>query len=430
MKIKWAQIIPLIGGLPLGMRKVFNSDPEFVISFNGFQNNDKHFINYLRTQKYHPWKGDYITIDKCTNNIIPDTKQWNKEMNLSKKNIDVVGCVAPCAGLSSLSPTSKADSPVNDWMYKSAEFVLTEVRPKIFWGENSIFLSAQKGRPVADKLAKIGNENNYYFLIYSTENKLHGSPQKRPRTFYFYFRKDEFPTCPIIDKLPIELLRVEELLDCCQTNKIDNDPMDITIHREEILQDNPWYQYWWDYHKVKSHRELIEIMGPLDNETNQPSLVGKACFLHKENMEPLKEYFRAKKLDKVVKRIEHIDEKFKQNKGAWLRGPQIDRGFIPAFVSDQVIFFVHPRFPRYLTFREALSIMAMPMDFNMIGNLYASRNHIAQNVCMSTAEVFSKEIIKLLNHKTKTTRSTDDGGNKYYLIDHRKEDKFDMRDIK
>lgn len=52
MKIKWAQIIPLIGGLPLGMRSVFNSDPEFVISFNGFQNNDKHFINYLRE---HSW---------------------------------------------------------------------------------------------------------------------------------------------------------------------------------------------------------------------------------------------------------------------------------------------------------------------------------------------------------------------------------------
>lgn len=407
------------------MRSVFKSDPECVISFNGFQNNDKHFINYLRERN---WKGDYITIDECKNTIIPDTKTYSKSMNLAKKNIDVIGCVAPCAGLSSLSPTSKADSPVNDWMYKSANFILEEVKPKIFWGENSIYLSARKGRPVADKLAKIGETNDYWFLIYSTENILHGTPQKRPRTFYFYFRKDVFKYCPKIDKLPIEKLRVEELLDKVQIVQ-ENDPMNITINREEKIEDNPWYQYWWDYYNVKSHRELVELMGPLDNKTNQPSLVGRACFMHRDNMNPLKEYFAAKGLDKVVKRVEHIDEKFKQNKGAWLRGPQIDRGFIPAFVSDQVIFFVHPREQRYLTFREALAIMAMPYDFNMIGdNLYVQRNHIAQNVCMSTAEVFSKEIVKMLKGSTEVFNESI-GESCYYLIDHRKDDKIEIREI-
>jgi site-specific DNA-cytosine methylase len=313
-------------------------------------------------------------------------------------------------------------------MYKSANFILEEVKPKIFWGENSIYLSARKGRPVADKLAKIGETNDYWFLIYSTENILHGTPQKRPRTFYFYFRKDVFKYCPKIDKLPIEKLRVEELLDKVQTVQ-ENDPMNITINREERIEDNPWYQYWWDYYNVKSHRELVELMGPLDNKTNQPSLVGRACFMHRDNMNPLKEYFAAKGLDKVVKRVEHIDEKFKQNKGAWLRGPQIDRGFIPAFVSDQVIFFVHPREQRYLTFREALAIMAMPYDFNMIGdNLYVQRNHIAQNVCMSTAEVFSKEIVKMLKGNTEVFNESI-GESCYYLIDHRKDDKIEIREI-
>jgi site-specific DNA-cytosine methylase len=146
-------------------------------------------------------------------------------------------------------------------------------------------------------------------------------------------------------------------------------------------------------------------------------------------MNLLKEYFAAKGLDKVVKRVEHIDEKFKQNKGAWLRGPQIDRGFIPAFVSDQVIFFVHPREQRYLTFREALAIMAMPYDFNMIGdNLYVQRNHIAQNVCMSTAEVFSKEIVKMLKGNTEVFNESI-GESCYYLIDHRKDDKIEIREI-
>ena len=59
------------------MRSVFKSDPECVISFNGFQNNDKHFINYLRERN---WKGDYITIDECKNTIIPDTKTYSKSV--------------------------------------------------------------------------------------------------------------------------------------------------------------------------------------------------------------------------------------------------------------------------------------------------------------------------------------------------------------
>lgn len=426
MKIKWGQIIPLIGGLPLGMKNIFKNDPEVVISFNGFQNNDKHFIKYLRD---HGWDGKYITVDHCKNNIIPGTETWNDEMKIP--NLDVVGCVAPCAGLSSLSPTSKGDSPVNDWMYKSASFTLEKLKPKIFWGENSIFLSAKKGELVADNLAKIGCQNNYHFLIYSTENILHGSPQKRPRTFYFYFRKDIFPICPSIDKLPIKRLRIEELLDNVKIVQ-ENDPMNITINKEETIESNPFYQYWYEYHKVNSHRELIEKMGPLDNTVNSPSLVGQACLLHKKDMKTLQDWMAKRGYDKVVKRLQHIDEKWKQNKGAWLRGPQIDRGFIPAFVSDQVIFFVHPREQRYLTFREALSVMGMPYDFNMIGNIYASRNHIAQNVCLTTAEIFAKEIKKILkcNYTTIDTTSLKKNKNYYYLIDHRKNDEYTFREVK
>ena len=103
-------------------------------------------------------------------------------------------------------------------------------------------------------------------------------------------------------------------------------------------------------------------------------------------------------------------------------------------MSDTVINFVHPREQRYLTFREALSIMAMPYDFNMIGdNLYAQRNHIAQNVCMSTSEVFSNEIVKLLKGEYKIFDEPLEedlkNNNHYYLIDHRKDDKIEIREI-
>ena len=52
------------------------------------------------------------------------------------QNIDFVASVCPCAGLSMLN-TSKgkkgrsADAAQNMWMYKSSEFVLANIKPKV-----------------------------------------------------------------------------------------------------------------------------------------------------------------------------------------------------------------------------------------------------------------------------------------------------------
>lgn len=406
------------------MRSVFQSDPEVVFSYNGFQNNDKHFINYLRV---HGWHGDYVTIDKCTNTLIPNTKTYDKSIDYISKDFDVIGCVAPCAGLSSFSSASNANSPVNDWMYKSTNFILENVKPKILWGENSIFLSSNKGRIVADNLAKIGNENDYFFLIYSTENVLHGNPQKRPRTFYFYFRKSFFNKCPIIDDIPIKKLRIEELLDNVKIVQ-KNDPMNVIVNKH-LVKDDPFYQYWYDYLKVKSHRELIEKLGPLDNKVNSPSLLGHIVNLHKNNLEVAWMWFEEHGFEKESNKIKHIDKKLKAGGGVWLRAAQVDRGFIPAFVGDHVENLIHPRECRFITFREALSIMGMPYDFNLVGDPYKSKNHICQNVCMSTSEVFSKEIEKLLMKKNKECFNISNECEMYYLIDHRKNDLKETRII-
>ena len=421
MKITWATIIPLIGGLPLAMKKVFRSNPEYVLSFNAFQPNDSHFINYLRT---HDWKGDYINVDEGKKNIIEDTKQYELVKD-SLPQVDVIGCVAPCAGLSSLSPISKSDSPINDWMYKSAEIALKNLKPKIFWGENSIFLGMNKGRPVAEKLAQIGKENGYHLLLYCTKNKYHGSPQNRPRTFYFFFRKDEFKECPLVDPLEKFSTTIEELLDKVELKK--NDPMNQIIFTDEKLEDNPFYKYWYWFHVATSHRDLVEKMSDPDQETIPASIIHQACYHHKEHLQVLMYWMAERGYDKVVKRLKHVEEKFKQNKGAWLRGPQIARGLIPAYVSDQILFLVHPREQRYLTFREGLSIMGMPKDFCLIGNLRQNRNHIGQNVCVDTAAVFVKEIKKFLNHKNTANYKIN---NEYIIQDHNKDDKLEIRKIK
>lgn len=402
------------------MENVFNTKPLHVFSFDGFQNNDKHYINYLRERG---WTGNYYTINKCTNDLIPNTLEFKD--NLINENIDVVGCVAPCAGLSSFSNSSNANSPVNDWMYKSSEFILNKIRPKIFWGENSIYLCTNKGRPVADKLAKIGQNYDYTFLIYATENRMHGNPQKRARTFYFYFRNDIFgkDTIPILNNLDTINKSIEELL--MEVKSIKDDPMNIPIN-DGNPADHPFYQYLFESMNAKNHRDLVMKISPkLNNKVNALTIIGYTILNNQDKLIEIANWMKEHNYDKASERILAIKKKLDDGKNAWMKGPMIARGFIPAFVGDLVECFIHPFECRYLTFREALSIMTMPNDFNMIGNIKSNRNHIAQNVCTSTSEIMSNEILKMLNFENNMVKIE----NQYIIQDHRKGDTLEFRNI-
>ena len=45
-----------------------------------------------------------------------------------------------------------SDAEANKWMFKSAEYVLERVRPKVMWGENAQMLFTKKGQDVVDGL--------------------------------------------------------------------------------------------------------------------------------------------------------------------------------------------------------------------------------------------------------------------------------------
>ncbi len=82
------------------------------------------------------------------------------------RKVDVVNSVCPCAGLSMLNTSASSDSATNDWMLESAKYVLGEVKPKVFWGENAPGLYGNMGKPVVEKLLKtIGEEFGYTFTF-------------------------------------------------------------------------------------------------------------------------------------------------------------------------------------------------------------------------------------------------------------------------
>ena len=163
--MKYSSIVPLIGGESIAiMNKLNGQMPEEVLSYSDFEPNDSHFINYIRGKG---WTGDYVHLDE--------------KKNHKPKKVDMVNTVCPCAGLSTLSPQSSADREVNNWMYETAEFVLDKIEPKVFWGENAPRLAQKTGKPVVEKLLKIGEKYGYTFVLLKTKSLVQGYSQIRDR---------------------------------------------------------------------------------------------------------------------------------------------------------------------------------------------------------------------------------------------------------
>ena len=125
-------MIPLIGGSALGCEKASGSLPLFHLSYAAFAANEAHL------QRHWP----SVPMFRLDTGNTAATADSLKQI-LAGGDIDFVNSVCPCAGLSMLNTSVKgpsgrgSDAKQNEWMLKSAEFVLGEVRPKVLWGENA-----------------------------------------------------------------------------------------------------------------------------------------------------------------------------------------------------------------------------------------------------------------------------------------------------
>ena len=107
--MKYASIVPLIGGATIAMQNVLQRKPEYIISYDDFKANDNHLVEYYKGTVPYYLYGD---------NGTPDLP-----------SVEVINTVCPCAGLSSLSPTASSNAAANDWMLTTADFVLGTLKP-------------------------------------------------------------------------------------------------------------------------------------------------------------------------------------------------------------------------------------------------------------------------------------------------------------
>jgi site-specific DNA-cytosine methylase len=352
--MNYASIVPLIGGETIAMQNVFGKRPEYILSYEAFTNNDKHLLDYYNNDvPYKLVDGDGV-------------------VKLDVNSVDVVNTVCPCAGLSSLSPSSASDNSTNDWMVHTSKLVLEQIQPKVFWGENAPRLASKMGSPVVQRLRQIAKENGYTFSIYKTKSLLHGLSQVRDRTFYFFWKGNSIPVFPYIKR---EHERIEDTIRSVKRD--DKDPMNV-LANSRVPSENPFYKYVLQ--EIEGGISHAEFADKIEKTTNPLDHIEA----HKISYLEVGKWMKAHGYEREEAKCKRMYEKLASGKNIMRKNTEIPKGSIGAFVGHMPTSLTHPDEDRYLTVRECLSIMKMPSDFILQGGV-RNLNHVCQNVPVSTA---------------------------------------------
>jgi len=363
--LKHASIIPLIGGETIASERVFGSKPEYIMSYSVFKDNDNHILNHYNYEIPY-----YILDDEITNNKTP--------------HVDIVSSVCPCAGLSQLSMSFSEDNPANDWMIKSTTHVLENVKPQVLWGENAPLFAGKTGTKVRNNLFNIAQNNGYTMTTYRTKSLFHGVPQVRERSFYFFWKGNKVPLLNYFRK---DLKSIEDTI--LETPNL-NEELDQPTNKK-IPSENPYYRFLFE--ELKPGLTQQELIDSLEKPTGIFDIIEKEV-----DYSIVSKWMKKNGYEKEVKKCDYRYDKLASGKNI-MRGEMIfPKNYINAFVGQVPSILLHPIEDRYITYREALAIMGMPHDFQLI-NPRRNLNHICQNVPVFTAMDMAGEVKAVLEGK-------------------------------
>lgn len=377
--ITHATIIPLIGGEAIASTQVFGSRPDYILSYDVFKNNEKHLLNY--------WNNEvpYYVLDK--GGKAPHT-------------VDVISSVCPCAGLSLLSQGYGDENENNQWMIKTAQYVLGEVQPKVFWGENAPGFAGKIGKTVREQIQQIGKDNGYTMSVYRTKSLLHGVAQIRERSFYFFWKGDK---TPILNYFNRPYKPIEEVIRSVTTN-FQQEPIN-----KKKPSENPYYRYILEViHGGMTHLEYSTMIGPSSvRDADSFGYIEKMGHNYKQVAEWMQENGHPEEVDKCMYKFKKLEE----GGSLMRRGVTVPKDRIGAFVGHYPMMLTHPDEDRFITYREAMTIMGLPQDFELVDANSQNANHICQNVPVQTAADMAGEVLAVLNGQRKMV-DTD------YIVQH------------
>ena len=386
-ELKWGTIIPLIGGSAIGCNKATGNLPAFHLSYEAFAANESHIEDYW--PEVPMYRLDHEELD------IPDQ---------TFEQVDFVNSVCPCAGLSQLNSASGSassrgsDAVQNQWMYNSSEYVLENVKPKVLWGENAPGLFTKMGEGVVDRLRSIGEKYGYSFSLIKTNTELHGIPQRRIRTFYFFWNTQTVPM------LSWKFREKKQLID--YLNEIPED----ATHQDMFMVDGKVSDHFKPYEYVLEKEGLNHAdfaakfkKGTIAQYLETNGLIDD-CIKWLEKHYPKRGFSNKKSTKTFIDMLEHQQYKTGQGLGYWDASPHFFHDSFSALIGRNMFNGVHPVEDRYLNVREMLHLMGLPLDFGIKNPKQV--NHIAQNVPVTTAMDMANEVKKFCNGEAKMTNFT------------------------
>lgn len=382
MTIKYASIVPLIGGMTLAGIKATGVKPSAIMTYSPFKDNELSLKMYLPDVPYHVLDEDG-DID-------------------AGKDFDYISALCPCAGLSLLSYGSdEVKDAANSWMFKTAEHVLGHLKPKVFWGENASALYAlnnKSGLKVRQKLEELAERHGYTMTYYFTSTHLHGVPQKRLRTFYFFWKETD--QVPEMGYYNVPHKTYGEYM-----NEI---PTDATHHSEyfEKAYNDLRTSRFSKFLQHKHGDAFPEVIRDWLRSNNKRAITTCKYVLKQEDLcNEMMQWFVDNNDQKGIKYLERILNKLRiEGKNIWDDSASI---FLPETHFDTLMgrttFSAHPYESRALTPRECMHLMAMSDDFTLQSRpgKKISINHVFQNVPLCTSTDMTKEVLKYLNGELK-----------------------------
>ena len=374
--MKHAGIVPLIGGEILASDDAYGKIPEYLMTYSGFTGNEEHLVKYYKDKGHNV---PYHILDE--------------NPGIKLENVDVVSSVCPCAGLSTYHNSHGEQNENNQWMEKSSEYVLKQVRPKVLWGENAPGLAGKIGAFMREKLYHLGHENGYNFSIFLTKSLLHGNPQYRKRTFFFFWQKEHFgDQVPVLNFIKKERPTIQELILSVKTNFQTE-----ILNKKTPSKDDPYYRFMLEeVMGGMTHAEYSKSVAHEPKSVTIESRLMKMGYRHSliaEWMDGFGEEF-----EREAAKARRKDAKIASGGNIMLRGTIIPVSYIGAFVVHLPKVVAHPVEDRYLNIAEAKAIMGLPDDLEVIDPL-KNYNHICQNVPFHTARDMAVEVQACLNNK-------------------------------
>lgn len=266
----------------------------------------------------------------------------------------------------------------NDWMKLALTDAIDKFGVKVCIIENAPALSTNKGVGVANDLHKICKDRGYSLTLYKTSTHLHGIPQRRDRTFAIAWNS---PVAPIMDWYNDERESFSEYLKHVKSDALHQD---IIVNPK--LMNEPYYMF------AQYKLGMKDVRAEIAKTTKTAfDWVNDNGYLTEAN-----QWFKDTNNEQGIKLSEHAMKKFAQGLGIWNGSVHVFQDVCNAIIGRNLADSIHPTEDRSLTVREAMHMMGLPHNYELVGGR-KNINHIAQNVTTCSSRAMTEQAIKFIN---------------------------------